>query len=65
VASVTLSEGARRLPAGETALLSTLEMPLAPILALIVLSETPSSTTIRGGLIVSLAVLWSQHRAQA
>lgn len=31
VASVTLSEGARRLPSAETALLSTLEMPLAPV----------------------------------
>ena len=42
VASVTLSEGARRLPSAETALLSILEMPLAPILAVLILSEAPT-----------------------
>ena len=62
VASVTLSEGARRLPSAETALLSTLEMPLAPVLAFLVLAEVPTSSTIVGGTIIFLAVVWSQKR---
>lgn len=60
VASVTLAEGARRLPAAETALLSALETPLAPILALLILSEWPATTTVTGGVIILLAVFWSQ-----
>lgn len=62
VASVTLSEGARRLPSAETALLSALEVPLAPLLAWVVLSETPSQRVLGGGAIIFLAVLWSQTR---
>lgn len=61
VASVTLSEGARRLPAAETALLSTLEMPLAPILALVVLTQVPSGQTVLGGIVILAAVIWSQR----
>jgi drug/metabolite transporter (DMT)-like permease len=61
VASVTLSEGARRLPSAETALLSTLEMPLAPVLAFLILSEVPTSSAILGGAIIFLAVVWSQR----
>jgi drug/metabolite transporter (DMT)-like permease len=62
VASVTLSEGARRLPAAETALLSTLEMPLAPVLALWILFEVPNLPTVLGGLIILAAVIWSQRQ---
>ena len=62
VASVTLSEGARRLPSAETALLSILEMPLAPILAVLILSEAPTPQAIVGGLIILCAVMWSQTR---
>lgn len=65
VASVTLSEGARRLPSAETALLTTLELPLAPVLALVVLNEMPPLPTVMGGGIIVLAVLWSQRRVQA
>lgn len=64
IASVTLSEGARRLPSAETALLSTLEMPLAPILAFLVLSEPPTLPVLTGGLIIFLAVIWSQSRKE-
>ncbi|MFC6639387.1 EamA family transporter [Sulfitobacter sp. JBTF-M27] len=60
VASVTLSEGARRLPASETALLSILEMPLAPMLAFAILAERPSLEVVTGGAVVFAAVLWSQ-----
>lgn len=63
VASVTLSEGARRLPSAETALLSILEMPLAPVLALVILAEWPSLGTIVGGVLIVAAVAWSQTRA--
>jgi len=63
LASVTLSEGARRLPAAQTALLSTLEMPLAPLLAFWILAETPSVQTLIGGAIILAAVTWSQHKA--
>lgn len=52
VASVTLSEGARRLPPSETALLSILEMPLAPMLAAILLAEMPSTVALVGGAII-------------
>lgn len=63
VASVTLSEGARRLPSAETALLSILEMPLAPLLALLILAERPSLETMVGGTLIVAAVAWSQTRA--
>ena len=62
VASVTLSEGARRLPSAETALLSTLEVPLAPVLAWVVLSESPSPRALCGGALIVFAVVWSQTR---
>lgn len=57
VASITLAEGAKRVPAGQTALLSALEVPLAPVLAYWVLSEVPHQATVVGGGIVLLAVL--------
>ncbi|MEM9969335.1 MAG: DMT family transporter [Pseudomonadota bacterium] len=59
-ASVALSEGARRLPAAETALLSILELPLAPFLALLLLGTWPSLATLCGGACVLVAVLASQ-----
>ncbi|MEM9239369.1 MAG: DMT family transporter, partial [Pseudomonadota bacterium] len=48
IASVTLAEGAKRVPSGQTALLSSLETPLAPILAFLVLAEVPSTATFLG-----------------
>ncbi|WP_127902585.1 DMT family transporter [Solirhodobacter olei] len=60
VASVTLSAGARRLPGVETALLSTLELPFAPLLAFVALAEVPAPRTLLGGAIVLAAVIWSQ-----
>ncbi|MDW3118291.1 MAG: EamA family transporter [Roseovarius pacificus] len=62
VASVMLSEGARRLPSAETALLSTLEVPLAPVLAWAILSESPSPRALCGGALIVFAVVWSQTR---
>jgi len=59
VASVTLAEGAKHLPSGQTALISTLEVPLAPVLAFLVLEEVPKDLTIFGGSIVLIAVLFA------
>lgn len=59
IASVTLAEGAKRVPSGQTALLSILETPLAPVLAFIVLNEVPNAPTFLGGVVVLLAVLYS------
>lgn len=63
VASVTLSEGARRLPASETALISTLEVPLAPTLAILMLNEWPGVWAVVGGTLILGAVVWSQRPA--
>ena len=60
VASVTMAEGARRLPAAETALISALETPLAPLWAFMVFSEFPTSFTLLGGGIILSAVFASQ-----
>jgi drug/metabolite transporter (DMT)-like permease len=48
--------GARLLPAIETALIGSLDAPLAPLWVWLVFSETPSASTIAGGLIVLVAV---------
>ncbi|MEM7206281.1 MAG: DMT family transporter [Pseudomonadota bacterium] len=60
VASVTLAEGARRLPASETSLISALETPLAPIWAFLLLAELPGTWTLIGGAVIFVAVLASQ-----
>ncbi len=59
IASVTLAEGAKRVPSGQTALLSTLETPLAPVFAFILFTEVPNITTFLGGSVVLVAVLLS------
>ncbi len=59
IASVTLAEGAKRIPSGQTALLSALETPLAPIFAFILFVEIPNFATFIGGSVVLLAVFFS------
>ena len=59
IASVTLAEGAKRVPSGQTALLSTLEAPLALIFAFMLFSEIPNIATFLGGSLVLFAVLSS------
>ena len=59
IASVTLAEGAKRVPSGQTALLSSLETPLAPIFAFMIFAEVPTTATFLGGSVVLLAVLFS------
>jgi len=61
VASVTLSEGARRLPSAETALLSGLDTPFAVLLAFVILQEVPAQTTWVGGAVILIAVLYAQY----
>lgn len=60
LASILLAQAAKRVPSGEAALLSTLEAPLAPFLAWIILAEVPPWTTFLGGAMIVLAVLASQ-----
>jgi drug/metabolite transporter (DMT)-like permease len=48
--------GARLLPTMETALIGSLDAPLAPLWVWLIFSETPSASTIIGGLIVFTAV---------
>jgi len=60
VASVTMAEGARRLPAAETALISALETPLAPVWAYFLFTEIPTRYTLVGGFIILIAVFGSQ-----
>jgi len=59
IASVTLAEGAKRVPFGQTALLSCLETPLAPVFAFMLFTEIPSTATFLGGSVVLYAVLFS------
>lgn len=48
--------GARLLPAIETALIGSLDAPLAPLWVWLVFNETPSASTMLGGAIVFVAV---------
>ena len=59
IASVTLAEGAKRIPSGQAALLSALETPLALIFAFVLFMEIPNTTTFIGGSLVLFAVLFS------
>lgn len=62
IASVTLAAGAKLVPSGQTALLSILETPLAPIFAFFLFTEVPSQATILGGSVVMIAVLATMKR---
>lgn len=60
IASVTLAEGGKRIPAGEAALLSTLETPLAPLFGWLFFAEVLPTTTFVGGAIILIAVVATQ-----
>lgn len=62
VASVTFTMGARFLPAAETALLSALETPLAPVWAFLLLREVPNMAAMIGGAMILSALIWSQTK---
>ncbi|MEM7428815.1 MAG: DMT family transporter [Pseudomonadota bacterium] len=57
IASVTLAEGSKRVPSGQTALISSLETPLAPVFAFLIFAEVPGTATVLGGTAVLIAVL--------
>ena len=50
--------GARRIPAAETGLITTLEVVLSPIWVFLLFGENPGLAAIIGGTIVFLAVVW-------
>lgn len=60
IASVALGEGMKRIPAGEAALLSILETPLAPLFGFLFFTEIPPVATFVGGGLILAAVIWSQ-----
>ena len=60
IASVTLAEGMKRVPAGETGLLSALETPLALLFGWLFFAEIPATATFLGGFIILTAVLATQ-----
>lgn len=63
-ASVLLAEGSKYLPAGETALMSNLEVPVQPALAWLVFTEVPSRASFLGGALIIVAILastWPQR----
>ncbi len=60
IAAVTFAEGAKRLSAGETGLLSALETPLAPLFGWLIFMEIPSTASFIGGTMILLAVLGTQ-----
>lgn len=59
IASVTLAEGAKRVPSAQTALLSALETPLATLFAFFIFAEIPATATLIGGAVVLVAVVLS------
>ncbi len=65
IESVTLAEGMKRIPAGETSLLSAMETPLAPLLGWMIFAEVPASTTFLGGFVVFVAVLTTQIKSRS
>lgn len=50
--------GAAAVPAGQAMLISTLEMPLAPLWVWLAFAEIPPSASLIGGGVVALAILW-------
>ena len=52
-----LTVGARMLPSAEVALLTLLEVVLAPLWVYLAYSETPTATTLIGGAIITAAVV--------
>lgn len=71
LASVLWTEGSRLIPAAESGLLGSAEVPFAILFALLFLGEIPPATSLAGGALVLAAVLghaghdWSAARAQA
>jgi drug/metabolite transporter (DMT)-like permease len=54
---ILVTAGSKLIPAVETALIGSLEAPLAPLWVWLAFGETPLSTTVAGGVLVMGAVL--------
>jgi drug/metabolite transporter (DMT)-like permease len=50
--------GTAHVPAGQAMLISALEMPFAPLWVWLVFAEMPPGTSLIGGGVVALAILW-------
>jgi drug/metabolite transporter (DMT)-like permease len=61
IAAISLTEGAKLIPSGQAALLSSLETPIAPLLAWLILTELPTLQAIIGGIVIMIAVIYSQR----
>jgi len=62
IASVMWTEGSRLIPAAESGLLGSAEVPFAIFFGWLFLSELPPETSVIGGAIVLGAVLWHTGR---
>ena len=62
LATVLLTEGARRIPAAEAAFLGGADVPIAIAFAALFLDEWPPILTWTGGAIVMAAILWNAAR---
>jgi drug/metabolite transporter (DMT)-like permease len=60
IASISLAEGTKRLPAAEASLLSILEVVFAPVLALAFFAEIPALATLMGGALILTSVVATQ-----
>ena len=64
IAAISLTEGAKLIPSGQAALVSSLETPIAPLLAWLILFETPTVHAMIGGTVIMVAVIYSQRASQ-
>lgn len=55
--TILFTAGVRHIPAAQTALVTLLEVVLAPLWVWLAFAETPPGTTLAGGLLILLAVL--------
>lgn len=67
--TILFTLGVRHLPAAQTALVTLLEVVLAPLWVWLAFAETPPATTLAGGLLILVAVLghtaWTTGRPLA
>ncbi|WP_299951671.1 DMT family transporter [uncultured Ruegeria sp.] len=57
-AVILWTEGTRLIPSAQSALLGTIEIPCATLLAWVILNEFPPLAAVLGGSVIMLAVLW-------
>ncbi len=57
-AVILWTEGTRLIPSAQSAILGTVEIPCATLLAWVILKEFPPIVAVLGGLVIMLTVLW-------